>query len=232
MNCTEFKAWLSTEDDHDHRADQEAEWHPSACIQCAKLYALDQKMEAKLAASFAEVDPPSSVLDKIRQDERYAELEEPGPARPWKMLAAFVATGLIMAVVFLKPFGGGIRSVAEIGSLAVANHLNEDLAMEFTTGQIGDVSAWFAERIGYPVRLPDMGPGVVFLGGRPCILGYNKAAYLLYERAGRKLSVFVIHPQGLRFDVEAGRIYSLVSGNHTVNLWSENGLVYATVIKN
>ena len=230
MNCTEFKAWLSHKDGHDHLPDQEDESHLAACVQCARLYALDQEMEAKLAASFAEVDPPDTVLDKIRQDERYAELEEPGPGRPWKMLAAFLATGVIMAVVFLKPFAGGIRSVDEIGSLAVANHLNEDLAMAFTTGQIDDVSAWFAERIGYPVPLPDMGPGVALLGGRPCILGYNKAAYLLYERAGRKISVFAIHPDGLRFDLESGRTYSINSGNHTVNLWSENGLVYAAVM--
>ncbi len=177
MNCAEFEIWLLDKDDHDQSADQEAKLHRLSCSRCEKLYTLDQIMEERVVESFAEVDLPADLIARIKYDGRYADVDEPGPALRWKFLAATLATAVIMCVVFINPFSGQIRDIDEIGTLAVANHLNNDMRMTFKAGQISDVSAWFAERIGYPVAVPDMaGQGVTFLGGAAVYPGAQKSS--------------------------------------------------------
>ena len=231
MNCTEFKNWLLGKHDHDHGADQEAKLHRLSCSRCEKLYRLDRIMEERLAESFEKVEPPADLFEKIKRDERYADIREPGPGLNLKLLTATLATAVIFMVVFFNPFSGQIRNIDEIKSLVLANHLNDDTILAFKAGQISDVSAWFAERIGYPVYVPDMtGKGFTFLGGRKCSLGHKKAAYLVYEKAGKKCSLFIINPDDLAFGLERDRRYSSEENDHKINVWSDKGLVYAMVM--
>jgi hypothetical protein len=231
MNCAEFKNWLLGKNDHDQSADQEAKLHRLSCSRCEKLYKLDRIMEERLAESFVEVDPPADLFEKIKRDGRYAEIREPGPDLNLKLLAATLATAVIFMVVFFNPFKGQIRSIDEIKSLVLANHLNSDTILAFKAGQISDVSAWFAERIGYPVHVPDMaGEGFTLLGGRKCSLGHKKAAYLVYEKEGKKCSLFIINPNDLAFGLERDRKYSSEENDNSIKVWSDKGLVYAMVM--
>ena len=231
MNCAEFKNWLLDKDDHDQSTDQEAKSHRLSCARCEELYKLDRLMEERLAESLMEVDPPDDLLEKIQRDERYADIREPGPALSSKFSAAILATAVIIVVVFFNPFKSQIRSIEEISTLVLANHLNNDTGLAFMAGQISDVSAWFAEKIGYPVHVPDMAAeGFTLLGGRKCSLGHQKAAYLVYEKDGKKCSLFIINPDDLGFDLERDRKYSVDEQDHSIKVWSDNGLVYAMVM--
>lgn len=231
MNCAEFKAWLLDEGDRDQNSDQDAKLHRLSCEQCQKLYALDQIMEKLLVESFVEVEPPADLFEKLKRNRRYADHDKAGPALRWKILAPALAIAVIIAVVFINPFSGQIRNIAEIRSLAVANHLNNNMKMAFKAGQISDISAWFAERIGYPVAVPDMtAQGFKLLGGRQCSLGKKKAAYLIYEKDGRKCSLFIINPHDLAFKLESDKSYSTEENHHKIKVWSKQGLVYAMVM--
>ncbi len=231
MKCAEFKIWLFDKNDHDQGPDQEAKLHRLSCSRCEKLYTLDQLMEERVRESFVAVNPPADLITRIKYDGRYADIDEPGPALRWKILAAALATAVIICVVLIKPFSGQIRDIDEIRSLVLANHLNNDMNMAFKAGQINDVSAWFAERIGYPVKAPDMaGRGFTFKGWRQCTLGHKKAAYLIYEKEGKKCSLFVINPDDLGFKLEQDRSYSVKEYDHSIKLWSDDGLVYAMVM--
>lgn len=231
MNCVEFKNWLLDKNDRGQSTDQEAKFHRFSCSRCENLYTLDQTMEARLAESFLEVDPPVDLFEKIKRDERYAEINEPSPRLSLKFLAAVLATAVIFVLVFHNPFKGQIRSIDEIRSLVLANHLNNDTSLAFKDGQISDVSAWFAEKIGYPVHVPEMaGEGFTLIGGRKCSLGHKKAAYFVYEKEGKKCSLFIINPNDLGFDLGRDRKYSVEEHDHSIKIWSDRGLVYAMVM--
>jgi len=231
MNCAEFKNWLIDKDGHDQSADQDAKLHRLSCARCEKLYRLDRRMEERLAESFVEVDLPADLFEKIQRDERYAGIKDPGPALSSKFSAAILATAVIIVVVFFNPFKSPMRSIEEISTLVLANHLSNDTSLAFMAGQISDVSNWFAAKIGYPVHVPDMAAeGFTFLGGRKCSLGHQKAAYLVYEKEGKKCSLFIIDRNDLGFDLERDRKYSVDEQGHSIKVWSDKDLVYVMVM--
>ena len=107
-----------------------------------------------------------------------------------------------LLILFLNPFAGRFRSVQEIGILAVDNHL-KNLSMNFKAGEVRDVPRWFKDRLGFKISVPDLaGQGLQFIGGRKCYLGKNEVAYLLYEKAGERVSLFIIEPDDVNFKMK------------------------------
>ena len=128
------------------------------------------------------------------------------------------------------PPGGEIRDIDHIGSLALANHLDDQQGLAFKAGEIEDAAAWFVERIGFAAAAPNLvGQGYIFKGGRPCKLGPKGAAYLFYEKNGKKCSLFVINPDDIKFKFKNDKKYFLAEKSHDIKVWSESGLVYAMV---
>ncbi len=52
----------------------------------------------------------------------------------------------------------------------------------------------------------------------------------MYEKNGKKCSLFVINAADLGFKLEQDRSYSVEEYNHLIKVWSKEGLVYAMVI--
>ena len=230
MNCIEFKSWMLDIDAHDQSSAQEAKSHMAACPKCEKLYTLDQLVEARFNESLAEIDPPADLYARIKLDIPSAPTKKKGSTLRWRMLAPAMAAAVIVLLVLINAPGGGIRDIDHIGSLALVNHLDDRQGMAFQAGEIKDLAAWFIKRIGFAAAPPNLsGQGYVFQGGRQCKLGPEGAAYLFYEKNGKKCSVFIINPDDLKFKVKKDKKYYLAEKNHDIKVWTENGLVYAMV---
>jgi anti-sigma factor RsiW len=92
------------------------------------------------------------------------------------------------------------------------------------------VSGWFSDKLGFPVSLPKYNiQGATFLGGRECLLGKEKAAYLFYEKRGKRVSLFIIHARDLGITLKGERVYNVSDKEHDVKVWREGDLVYALV---
>jgi anti-sigma factor RsiW len=230
MNCIDFKTWILDINAHDPSSAQEAKSHMAVCPKCEKLYALDQLVEVQFNGSLAKIDPPADLYTRIKLDIPSAPTQKRESAVRWRMLAPALAAAVIVFVVLFNSLGGQIRDIDHIGALALVNHLDDRQGMAFKAEEIKDVATWFIKRIGFAAAAPNLsGQGYVFQGGRQCKLGPNGAAYLFYEKNGQKCSLFVMNPADLKFEVKKNKKYNLAETNHDINVWAENGLVYAMV---
>ena len=231
MNCVEFKKWLRETDVHDQMITQEAESHMAVCPACQKLHSLDRVLENGFREALAEVDPPDNLNARIKQDLPVEPTRKKKSARRWRIAAPALAAAMAVLLVFIIFPNGSIRDIGHMGTLAMANHLDDQQLMSFTADEIIDVPAWFVERIGFPAAPPKLlEKGYVFKGGRQCKLGSKKAAYLYYSKNGKKCSLFVLNPDDLKFKLKRNKNYFVDVKNHDIRVWAEDGLVYAMVI--
>ncbi len=215
-----------------HTESEQVLRHAEECRTCRKLSALDAAVEERIRKSLVQLDPPQDLMGRIKKDIGFFDDNRGATLSRWKILAPVLAMAAAVALFFINPFSGQIRSLDDISTFAIANHLDPNLKMAFNLDDVADVSGWFAQRLTYPIAAPDLsGQGFKLLGGRKCLVGRKDAAYLYYEKAGKKVSVFVINPADLDFNLEPAKTYRITEGEYQIQIWKEKNLGYALVEK-
>jgi anti-sigma factor RsiW len=228
MECHNFKKWVINKDILDESVEKAAREHLEMCERCRKLYTMDARIEAQIKEELREVEAPGGLLSRIEMDIQSTDKVKMFTHLSWKKLIPAVAVAALL-LIFLNPFAGGFKSIEEIGSLAVDNHLDKDMTMAFRAGEVRDVSRWFEDRLGFRVSNPNLEQqGFRFLGGRKCSLGGNDAAYLFYEKAGEKVSLFIIDPSDLNFSMGV-KMSNISFRGCDIKIWKEGDQVYAMV---
>lgn len=233
MNCQGFKRWLIDHDEFNAPHSDAAQAHVNRCHSCQRLYEADQSMEAVLKRGMQPVAPPPGLIGRAR---RRAESRSNGRlwtlwTRSWKAVTPAVATAVLLIVLVLNPFSAKRHSMDDVVAYSIANHLDAGMTMEFGAMNLARAALWFSKRLGYPVQLPDMTRrGLALVGGRKCRLGKIDAAYLFCDAGGKRVSLFLIHPDDVGFVVSEGREYSTRTSRYTVTVWKEAGMVCALVV--
>ena len=232
-NCQEFKQWLNNQDSTDENALHQVKDHIQLCQTCEKLYQTDMALGAMLKKGMQAVEPPPGLIGRARH--KIESQSRPGPFKfpkvSWKTAVPALSIAALVLVMLLNPFSGHLQTVDEVVAHSIANHVDTKMEMAFRTGEVSDPGQWFAQRLGYSVRLPDLKKlGLNLLGGRKCALGKIDAALLFCNSKGKRASLFVINQNdvGVRFD--KNRKYIVKEGDFKVTLWKESDLVYAMVI--
>ena len=195
MECREVITWMVDEDRWTSHIAEKAFNHMAACATCKKVYDLNDLVEIQAHTALRQISAAPDLLARIKTDIQSTKTKRFHPTlrSAYMRLAPAFAVLAIFLFFILNPFSGQIGSLGEIGSYALANHIDTEVSMSFRTGQISDVSGWFSKRLGFPIRIP---AGITrtfnLLGGRECDLGKKKAAYLHYDRQGEKVSLFII----------------------------------------
>ena len=232
MNCQEFKTWLHDKNQDSHSESEHALRHMEDCQTCQKLFRLDAAVEERIRESLLQLDPPQDLMGRIKNDIGLSDGKRSATLSRWRILAPVLAMAAAVALFFINPFSAQIRSLDDISTFAIANHLDPNLKMAFNMDDVADVSGWFAKRLAYTIVAPDLsGQGFELLGGRKCLVGRKDAAYLYYEKAGKKVSVFVINPADLDFKLEPAKTYRITEGEYQIQIWKEKNLGYALVEK-
>ena len=232
-NCQEFKQWLNNQDSTDEIAFRQVKDHIQICQTCEKLYQTDMALDTMLKNGMQAVEPPPGLIGRARH-----KIESDSRPRPfsflkfsWKTAIPALSMAALVLVMLWNPFSGHLQTVDEVVAHSIANHLDTRMEMDFRAGEVSDVGQWFTQRLGYPVRLPDLKKlGLNLLGGRKCALGKIDVALLFCNSKGKRASLFVINQNdvGVRFDKE--RKYIVEEDDFKVTLWKESGMVYAMVI--
>jgi anti-sigma factor RsiW len=109
-----------------------------------------------------------------------------------------LASALLLVVVSLASWWWQQNAAKsrheEIAQALVADHihyLQEPDALEIASADPTTIAEWFHERVPFPVQIPHLNNGRL-LGGRLCTLLGRKAALVLYERGGKRLSLFTL----------------------------------------
>ena len=214
----------------DPAAEQLAQAHIDVCAQCEKLHRMDLAMERCLSDAMTPISPPADLVSKIKQDLHSIPAKQKKITLRWRLMAPALAVAVIL-LFFINSLMVPTRGVENLGLQALANHLDDQQSMAFRAGETNDVAGWFAKRIGFAAAPPKLcDDGLVLQGGRTCKLGLTDAAYLIYQKNGKKCSVFVINPADLNFKLEKDKKFSVKENDLDIKIWSESNLVYAMVL--
>ncbi|MCP4353458.1 MAG: hypothetical protein GY795_49040 [Desulfobacterales bacterium] len=228
MNCYEFKEWLCNKDLSDDARSAEAERHTDICETCNKLHIMDCMLDEQIRKDLKAIPPPRRLLDRIEMDVGSVAEDKFFAYFTWKKLVPALAMAA-MILLFFYPFAGKIRSMEEMGALATNDHL-ADLSMSFRSDEVRNIPAWFEDRVGFRITVPDMEKqGFRLTGGRKCKLAKQDVAYLFYEKSGKKISLFIFESDDLGFNIEEKGTYHLSEKGCEIKVWKEQNQVFVMV---
>ena len=149
------------------------------------------------------------------------------------MMPALAIAALL--VLILNPFQGhharhGYDTFEELGMVALQDHVSSE-SMAFTVNEVADIPAWFEDKLGYAVSIPDMlNRGFSMIGDRVCELGDCKAAYITYKMGNKKVSLFILPEGDMRKDMDPGRTYTLTMNGNEFEFWKAKGQLHTLII--
>lgn len=197
MNCREFRSHLHAYIDGELgvEATLAAQSHAAECPRCGQLADAERAFRAMVRQAPQEPAPPqlrARILAMCRAERRRGTWR---PRLVWPSLAAAAAALVLM----LWPTGWMGRT-PDVQRALVDTHVayaQLERPAEFTSAARADVEAWFVQRIGMQVPVPDYTPaGIRLIGGRVASAGGRKVAYVLYEKGHVLMSVFVAPADG------------------------------------
>jgi anti-sigma factor (TIGR02949 family) len=192
MNCTELHTRLQTYVDGELPVGDTvaADAHTRECPACAALVNAERAFRQLLRRQPREPVPPEfrrRLVARLQSQTRRRLLQRwlVGPA-----LAAAAAAIIVFLVM------STVRPVPPLISELVDKHIayaQVDRPAELPSEDRAAVTAWFRERAGLHVTVPDYSPsGIRLIGARLAEAREHRAAYLLYEKGHTLLSVFML----------------------------------------
>lgn len=238
MDCREFRTHLDAYVDGELAVDTmlAGQTHAEDCRSCAGLVEGEQRFRQLLRDQPREPVPPefrARILALSHGHDRRRLI------RPW-VLGPAVATAALVAMVLLRGVGGDGRSTPGLVASLVDTHIayaQIEQPAEFVAADRRGVEAWFRDRAGLRVTVPDYSPaGIRLVGGRIAQAEAREVAYLLYEKGHVLMSVFVAGGAGERASLPGravthhGREYQVLErkGYRTVS-WFEGTTVLSLV---
>lgn len=201
MNCREFDARLHAfvDGELDAGPAADAEVHVATCPDCHGRADGERRFRQLLRRQPKEAAPAAvrtRMLTLARRERTRSRI------RAWLGTPALAAAVLLLALVLIA------RSVPTGGreSDLVAGLVDKHLAYaqlegpaEFPSTERPVVAAWFRQRTGLRVPVPDLSPAAIQLvGARIAEAGGHQVAYLLYEKGHVLMSVFMVPEIGQR----------------------------------
>lgn len=219
------------------------ETHVRGCESC-RTYA-EAEVATKTLLAKAYVRPVEIGALRARVRESLDTVTGPPPRRwpvwmprlAWGGLVAVLLATLALGYLTLRP-----RTAVEASPLvraAVTDHVQcmlGRLPLELTTTQQDEVSRWLQGRLGRPIGLPALSPeGEARMSTRWARLARAEGAQVLFDRAGRMLSLFIMPVREVSGELgrrvtRADREFFLnrIEG-YTVVFWRRGDLLYCLV---
>lgn len=217
--------------------------HLIFCEPCRKLVESEALLHSLVSTDAIRDQAPAQLRERILQ--RVAAPPPPLPASrlgPWRStiprvsLAAVAILALLLGVLMLP----GVRGPVDLQPLAAelaSKHLlyaHAGTALEMTTSEAPRMAAWLERRLGFSVKLPLLArPGERLVGGRVSSVADAPAAYLLYERNGRRISLLIMQPPplarrgGVKQVVEGVELYTTALRGIALVWWEDAERFYA-----
>lgn len=242
MGCEDFEpfidAYIDEEFGERERADMEA--HLRICNECRQRVQTQLQFKQKLRVHLCVEKAPESLKTRVIEGLQCLETEDCQRAANWPSmvrvgwvvgpLAAMVALAIVLPEFTVAP--------AASSQVAVIDHTVDwhrgNFPLEVTTANPQEAQEWFEGKVEFSVRLPQFADNRVnLLGGRIAHIEDRRAALLLYEVDGEKLSVILFDGNGLKVPRETLRrihdrdVVWLNQRGHGVAVVQDSGVTYA-----
>lgn len=202
LTCEEFRQftdpYIDGEFDHEERALFDA--HLSSCPSCRRHFEHRTWFQRGIRPSLKRPIHASQGFTEGIQNRLRAERRAIENKRRWRRIASggsAIATVAVL-LIFVSPLVGFSPTVVD----EVLDHHHLDMPSELPSRITGEVNHWFEKRLPFDVKTPTFeGRPVRLLGGRLSRVRWSDqrasrpAAHLVYQVAGKKMSVLVFESQ-------------------------------------
>jgi len=204
MTCQEFQLHRAAYVDAELGVDETlaAEAHVGECPQCRDLAEQERRFRLLLRRQPRESAPPefrARLLARCHQEARWRR------RRAWLIaVTPMVAVAALLLALLMPGFRASPSLIPDLVAAHIA-YAEIERPAEFASDDRAQVAAWFQDRAGLRVVVPDYTPaGIRLIGARIAEVRGRRAAYVLYEKGHALLSVFVV-PAAEAEDRLAGR---------------------------
>jgi anti-sigma factor (TIGR02949 family) len=196
MNCVELAARLHPYVDGELTVEETAagDAHVAGCVSCTALVRRERAFRRLLRQQPREAAPAelhARVVGAVRQNAGRTG------RRAWWLAAPALAVAATVVALLLPAWREPAPLVADLVDKHIA-YAQLDRPAELASTDREEVAAWFEQRAGLRVTVPDYSPsGIRLIGARLADAHERRAAYLLYEKGRTLLSVFMLPlPEG------------------------------------
>lgn len=238
--CRTIEAQISAYLDGELPASESAEvrQHLEACPTCRALAEQEQRIRTLLRARrhSLRAPAPEAVWQRVREGLDQADTQR-RMRRQWFAVAASLAVLAIGAGAFYSSAPSRTREVvAETVDDHIRYGLNPGAGLDMSTSDPKLLSQWFQGRLDIGVNVPPLErAGLQLRGGRVCYLLDRRVAYLMYEKEGRRYSLFVMDQAGVHFPkgkdlaLDGHRLCLSSYKGYNLAVWEAHGLLYSLV---
>jgi anti-sigma factor RsiW len=216
----------------------EVQHHLESCPACRSLAEQERGARTLLRArrNTLRAPAPEAIWQRVQEGLDQAEAQRRRHRR-WFAVAASLAllaigVGAFYSSVFSRPW----EVIAETVDDHIRYALNPGAGLDMSTSDPESLSRWFQGRLDIGVKVPSLErAGLQLRGGRVCYLLDRRIAYLMYEKEGRRYSLFVMDQSGVHFPrgkdlaLDGHRIYLSSYKGYNLAVWEAYGLLYSLV---
>lgn len=246
-NCDDFKPFIDTyiDEEFDERDRAEFEAHMAHCEACRREVEFQAQFKLELREQLGAERAPDGLRQSIMGAlEQEAASQAAGRREASRRAhharikrAGIMASPLVAAlcvVLFLPAF---TIAPATSGQLPMVEQTVDwhrgNLPLEIRGSQPEDVARWFSGKVDFPVRPPHFPhERAELIGARIANVQDRRAAYLLYEVGGARMSVMMFQGDGLKVPGDrvrelAGRDVALMNAHgYEVAVVQDSGITY------
>lgn len=202
MGCREFKEYLYPflDGELDSPISHLVKDHLSACPICRLELEQEKKINSLIKDSIPKEKAPYELKEEIlKRIEGYSGKRISRFILPVLKPALIGIIGTVLIFVLLSSFNRQFTVYSE----TVKEHiqfLQGNLPMHIVSKKPQDVSKWLQSKLDFKIMVPDLSSqNVNLLGARLCSLKNKKSAYIMYEKGGHNISVFMFDAKNLKF---------------------------------
>lgn len=243
MTCDDFAPFIPTyvDEEFDERERAEMEAHLGVCECCRSKVETQMSFKQGFRACLTMPCAPEGLRLRIVEQLEGLEREcgTKGKTFQVRMVrAAWVAgpiAAMVALVVMLPEFSIATAESQQVPVIEQTVDWHQgNYPLEVIGSDPSEVARWFQGKVDFSVRLPHFPEGRAnLLGGRIAHIQDRRAAYVLYEVDGTKLSVLLFHGEDLKVPRERIRpvgdrdVAMLSSKGYGIAVLQDNGVTYA-----
>ena len=204
MDCGEIKEYLYPfiDGELDSQNSLIVKEHLSICPVCNLEWGREKKIDSLIRQYILKEEAPFALKETIfNRIEGFKNVKvfpfvfhrlRPVLVTAWVALLAVVITfpTVLKKIRTFPVFSESISSHIE--------YLQGGLPVEIVSNNPQDVKNWFQGKVDFAIMVPDLSQkGVNLIGARLCHIREKKVAYLMYEKNGHNISLFIIDIKGI-----------------------------------
>lgn len=255
-SCEDFEPFIDTyiDEEFGERERAEMEAHLSICDACREQVRVQMEFKQHVREQLRGETAPEALRERIlsgieeagcesediSQQDDASEQPAAGSGRNWSSLArvGWVAAPVAAAVVAVLVLPEFTVAPAASNPAPVIDHTVDwhqgNFPLEVTTDDTDEAREWFQDKVDFSVQIPEFDDeNVNLLGGRIAHIEDQRAAFVLYEVDGARLSAILFDGDGVTVPrdrlrrIEDRDIAWLNQQGYGVALVQDSGVTYA-----